>query len=192
VFAGPVGGHVGCGVPARYLSSELYADVTGDGVPDRAFLTRSRCGWSVELVAGGRTFQLRIRVPYYMDAPVLRRAGNLDGRPGKELLVTTDRSGDTVTYGVVTFSSGLHLMSVSPARESVFTEGLGGGYGQGFGCVRPGLIEQISWGRSPPAVGERKLFAAHGLSWQLVKTTKLALRTGVMPPDVRQPFSRCR
>jgi len=51
-----------------------------------------------------------------------------------------------MTYRVVTFAKGLRLMSMKPATEPGFTEGAGGAYGQGFGCVRPGLIEQVSWG----------------------------------------------
>jgi hypothetical protein len=192
VSAAPVQHHASCGPLVRYWrGGAVSADVTGDGVADRAFLVRSRCGWSVELVSRGRVFRVTIVLPYYSKTPTVRRAGNLDGRPGKELLVTTDES-DVVTYRVVTFAKGLRLMSLKTASASGFTEGAGSAYGQGFGCLRPGLIEQISWGRSPPTVGERQLFAARGLSWQLVKTTKFVIRTGVMPVNVRHPFTRCR
>jgi hypothetical protein len=168
----------------------VSVDMTGDGVADRAFRARSRCGWSVELMSGGRVFGVTIRLPYYLRTPTIRRAGNLDGRVGKELLVSTDES-DVVTYRVITFAHGLHLMSMKPVTASGFTEGAGAAYWQGFACVRPGLIEQISSGRSPPTVGERQLFAARGLRWQLVKTTRFVVRTGVMPFNVRHPFARC-
>jgi hypothetical protein len=170
----------------------VSADVTGDGVADRAFLARSACGWSVALVSRGRVFHVTINLPYYFKTPTVRRAGNLDGRSGKELLVSTDESGDVMAYRVVTFAKSLRLMPMKPATEPGFTEGAGGAYGSGFGCVRPGLIEQVSWGRSPPTVGWRQLFAARGLRWQLVKTTRFVVRTGVMPFDVRHPFARCR
>jgi hypothetical protein len=170
----------------------VSADVTGDGVADRAIVIRSRCGWSVELVSRGRVFRVKIDLPYYFKTPTVRRAGNLDGRSGKELLISTDESGDVMTYRVVTFAKSLRLMSMKPATKPGFTEGAGGAYGQGFGCVRPGLIEQVSWGQPPPTVGERQLFAARGLSWQLVKTTRFVVRTGVMPFEVRHPFARCR
>jgi hypothetical protein len=191
VLAAPVHHHPTCGTPARYLrGGTISADMTGDGVADRAFLARSRCGWSVELVSGGRVFRVTIRLPYYLRGPTIRRAGDLDGRVGKELLVSTDES-DVVTYRVITFANGLQLMSMKPLTAR-FTEGAGAAYWQGFACLRPGLIEQISSGHSPPSVGERQLFLVRGLRWQLVKTTRFIVRKGVMPFNVRHPFARCR
>jgi hypothetical protein len=191
VLAAPVHHHPTCGTPARYLrGGTISADMTGDGVADRAYVSRSRCGWSVDLVSGGRVFRVAIRLPYHLRTPTIRRAGNLDGRVGKELLVSTDES-DVVTYRVITFANGLHLMSMKPLTAR-FTEGAGAAYWQGFACLRPGLIEQVSSGHSPPTVGERQLYLARGLRWQLVKTTRFAVRKGVMPFNVRHPFARCR
>jgi hypothetical protein len=124
----------GTSTPVRYWrGGAVSADVTGDDLADRAFLARSPCGWSVALVSRGRVFRVTINLPYYFKTPKVRRVGNLDGRSGKELLVSTDESGDVMTYRVVTFAKGLRLMSMKPATEPGFTEGAGGAYGQGFG-----------------------------------------------------------
>jgi len=77
--------------------------------------------------------------------------------------------------------------------RSVFVQGGGSGHGEGFGCVRPGVIEQVLWGNTPPTSAFKYVWVARGLSWRLVK--RIRFRLGInrreLPPEVRDPFARC-
>jgi len=183
-----------CGVPALYRPGRaVSADFTGDGVTDRALVVHSRCGWSVEMISGGRRFQVRVPAPTRDSGPTLRRAANLDNRRGEELLVAAARSGDTITYRVVTYAvGGLRLMQMTPTKKPGFVFGHGSSHGEGFGCLRPGVMEQIGWGNTPPTVGYKQVYVADGLAWKLVRTTRIRVPEDAFPPEVRSPFARCR
>lgn len=94
---------------------------------------------------------------------------------------------DVVTYRVLAYAGGLRLMSTRPG---FLQQGEGGSYGAGFACVRPGLMEQVWWGESPPTVGTREFFVARGLTWRLTRVERLRVR--MMPANIRvHPFAAC-
>jgi hypothetical protein len=183
-----------CGVAALYRPGlAVSADFTGDGVKDHAYIVRSRCGSYVEMVSRGRRFRVRVPTPASDTGPSVRRAANLDKRRGEDLLVSAARSGDTLTYRVVTFAAGrLRLMQMTPRSEPGFVLGHGSSHGEGFACLRPGMMEQIVWGNTPPTIGLRKVYVADGLSWKLVRTTRIRVPKDEFPSQVRSPFARCR
>jgi hypothetical protein len=175
---------------AAVVVAQVAGDLTGDGSRNRAELLRDSCGTFLSVKVAGRTLRLRVPAPDSRPSQLLL-GGNLDGRGGDELLIERPNSGDTARATVVTVNDGRLRTLPAPIGSDLFVSGHGSGYGLGFGCVSPGLIEEISWGVTPPTWGSRELFRSDSARWVLVRKARVRITTGTFPSDVRQPFARC-